>query len=186
MTSRRVLPLITLSATVACAPAVPKSDGSSEVNLLEAFVKANYSAFDNLETLAAGSGMDLVSDQAADWPEPGEATVTFGSSEIDVGFTVDRTDYTRVSRVWTVDLDLLPLMAGGEAFEGDLSGTWNYWEEVEGDPASSWVELSLSGQVAHSGTDGPQPTNLFATVNGLGEIWDADVIFGEDTYLKEP
>jgi len=188
MSVRSALPLILLSASVACAPAVPKGTdtGVEEGDLLESFVLANHTVFQNLEELATGSGMDLESDLTHDWPQGGQATVTFGSSNVDVDFTVDRTDYTRVSRVWSVALTLDPLKAGGDVTEGELSGTWTYWEEVEGDPSASWVQMTLSGAVNHPGTAGAEATELFAIVNGNGDIWEANVVLGADTYVKEP
>lgn len=186
MSVRSSLPLLVCAASVACAPATSKTGDTSavDVELLEAFVNSNYSLFRTVEEVAAGAGIDLESDSESDWPEGGTGEASFGSSFVLVDFSVDRTDFSSIRRVWSVSLDLDPLMAGGQATEGSLVGTWTYWEEVEGDPSQSWVQLELSGQVNHSGTAGEAETELFAIVNGNGEIWQSNVILGDETYEK--
>lgn len=188
MSVRSIVPLIACSASLACAPAVPKTsdNAASEGNLLEAFVTSNFTVFNKLEGLAIESGIDLESEASDVWPQVGEAQVPFGSSDVVVDFAVDRDDFSRIGRIWSVSMILDPLMADGQATEGTLDGTWTYWEEVEGDPSQSWVQMELTGLINHSGTAGEADTDLFAIVNADGDIWQANVLLGDDSYVKEP
>jgi len=191
-------PLLRLSAAsvallaVGCAPTAPSGgDGKSsvEVGLLEGMVYGHFDTFAAVESLAIDNGIDLGSEQEADWPRSGDATVNFGSSAVSTVFTVDRTDYSRVSRFWSVSLTMLPLMAAGEETTGDMTGSWEYWEEDNGDPGSAgtgWVVMELSGTVVSSQEPLGALTTVYAVVNEAGFVYEGEVVHGAGVWELVP
>ncbi len=181
----------TLLTASACAPSTPAgTDKGTEqsVGMLEDMVYGHYTTFESIEALATEDGMDLESDRSADWPTSGVATISFGGSTVGTEFSVDRTDYERVSRTWSVSLKLNPMVAAGNNTTGDLTGLWDYW--VEGDEAAGatmgWVEISLTGNVVSPSQPGGAPTEIYAVVNENGQIYEAEIIHGDETKVIAP
>jgi len=186
----RVALVISSAAFVACAPAAPTGSGDktepTEVGMLESMVVGHFDTFMAVEDLAMSNGIDLETERTADWPQSGEATVNFGQSAIRTVFTVDREDYTRISRTWSVNLDLAPMEAAGVDTTGELTGTWDYWEEGEEDDLMGWVILDLAGTVLSPDHPTGAATTVYAIVNEEGAIYQAAVDHGGDTWSVSP
>ncbi len=179
-------------AASACAPSTPAGsddkEDTSSVSMLEDMVYGHHTAFVSLETLASDNGIDLESDRTADWPQSGDATVNFGQSVIGTVFTVDRVDYTRPSRTWSVSLTMNPLIAAGNETTGDLTGVWDYWVESDGteDNSMGWVILDLDGSIASPAYPTGAPTSIYAVVNDNGQIYEAEIVHGDDSQSIVP
>lgn len=194
----RAASLAVLVSATACAPAAPATDGKEttvEVGLLEAMVTGHFDTFVAVEDLATSNGIDLESDRPADWPRSGDATVNFGQSTINSVFTVDRDDYTRTSRTWSVALALIPMQAAGQDTTGDMTGTWEYWEEggegLEGEELeeadiTGWVLIDLAGMVASDDEPASAVTSVYAVINDEGFVYEAEVIHGDQTWAVTP
>jgi hypothetical protein len=173
-------------AASACAPSTPAGSDDKEstvsVGMLEDMVYGHHTTFESLETLAADNGIDLESDRSADWPQSGDATVNFGQSVVGTVFTVDRLDYTRPSRTWSVSLTVNPLVAAGNNTTGEMTGIWDYW--IEGDEAEEnamgWVILDLAGTIVSPDYPTGAPTTIYAVVNDNGQIYEAEIVHGDD------
>lgn len=182
---------LVLTVGVACAPAAPEGSDkstSSSVSMLEDMVYGHHTTFESTEELAIEGGIDLESDRSADWPRSGTATVEYAGSVVGTEFVVDRTDYERTSRTWSVNLVLNPMIAAGNTTTGEMSGKWDYW--IEGDEAEGntmgWVEISLTGNLVSPSYPGGAVTEVYAVVNDDGQIYEAEIVHGDDTQVIAP
>ncbi len=143
---------LALGVLVGCAPAATKGSGSGDnsqaVGLLEDMVNGHFTVFQTVEDLASDGGIELESERGADWPQSGDATVTLGQSTVGTVFTVDRNDFTNITRTWSVQLTLTPMEASGDRTTGEMTGIWDYWEEGDDGDTTGWVVLDLDGLVA--------------------------------------
>jgi len=84
-----------------------------------------------LETAMGEAGVLLDSTRVSDWPVSGDAALTLPDSQVDVVFTVDRTQFLHEQRVWSAELAMSPLVDNGVVFSGWMRGLWDV-EQVEG------------------------------------------------------
>lgn len=182
MQSRHKIETIVLLSIFALGCKAAEADvdkgATDAADRVEALVAGSHQVFVNLRSLLKAQGVDLDSDQVADWPLSGDGEVQFGDSDVTVDFTVDRTDFSVPNHVWSVGVDHMPLMAAGTPLEGPMTGTWE-WRD-DGDGGSVW--LSLDGEQTWLGHDTTEAATVDARVADDGAILEGTATLGSDTF----
>lgn len=171
-----------------CAPVTAKTTtvADAEQSLLESLVLAHHNVFTNTEALAENNDFALTSDDENDWPQSGSGTVQIGDSFVSLDFNVDRTDYTTISREWTVSLGLNPLMVDNTRLVGTAAGTWSYWEEEQNGTTMGWCRLDILGAVTRDDDPTVEEMVVVAVVSDTGLIWEAEALLGAESWSVVP
>ena len=185
------LPTTLLAANLGnggCAPVTAKSTSvaTAEQSLLESLVLEHHRVFTNTEALAENNDFALDSDNESDWPQSGSGTVQIGDSFVSLDFNVDRTDYTAISREWTVSLGLNPLLVDETRLVGTAAGTWSYWEEEQNGTTMGWCRLDILGAVTRDDDPTVEEMAVVAVVSNTGLIWEAEAMLGADSWSVIP